>query len=193
MAPPKKSQHQSSVNDKPIIRLYVGGESFTTLYRTLSKSIFFQNLLKGVMGRTITGDGSVFVDRDGKLFRDVLLYLRTFLIFTNDREKLHSLLLETQFYQIEELEAQLKCLINCITRQEEAQPSIMWKSLGDMRAKLESSTFVLTEKTNNSERSYQILHIIDYGEQPNDNYCHVHDLYSCAHCCGARLVLICRD
>ncbi|GAN04694.1 hypothetical protein MAM1_0071c04158 [Mucor ambiguus] len=102
----------SSVNDEAIIRLNVGGNSFSTLYRTLYQSTYFQNLLEGVMeNKTTTSDGAVFIDRDANLFRDVLLYLRTSTIFTRNYHKLHCLLLEAQFYQIDEMEQQAVNLI----------------------------------------------------------------------------------
>ncbi|KAL9558468.1 hypothetical protein MBANPS3_000886 [Mucor bainieri] len=163
---PQKQTSPPSLKASSIIHLNVGGVNYTTLYKTISVSIFFQNLLMGIMGKTTAGDGSVFVDRDGKLFRDVLLYLRTSLIFTKDREKLQSLLLEAQFYQIGELETKLASLINDATQQEEAHPPIIWKRLDEISANLGISTFVLTERTGSSERSYQILDVVGAHESP---------------------------
>lgn len=177
---------------KSIVHLNVGGESFTTLYRTLSVSIFFQNLLNGVMNnKTTTGDGSFFIDRDGRLFRDVLLYLRTSMIFTKDRDKLHSLLLEAQFYQIGELESQLVTLLDETAQQETAQPAIIWKKMDEINSSLGSTTFLLTEKTKDAEKSYQILDIVKI-QQPND-FCSMHRVYSCPNCSGVKFVLISRD
>ncbi|KAL7314894.1 BTB/POZ domain-containing protein kctd21 [Mucor circinelloides] len=191
MEPPNKKMPQS-VKAKSIVHLNVGGESFTTLYKTLSVSIFFQNLLNGVMNnKTITGDGSIFIDRDGRLFRDVLLYLRTSMIFTKDRDKLHSLLLEAQFYQIEELESRLVTLLDETAQQGTAQPAIIWKKMDEINSNLGSTTFLLTEKTKDVEKSYQILDIVNI-QQPS-NYCSKHQVYSCPDCAGVKFVLISRD
>ncbi|EPB91713.1 hypothetical protein HMPREF1544_01424 [Mucor circinelloides 1006PhL] len=163
-----------------------------TSNQTLSVSIFFQNLLNGVMNnKTTTGDGSIFIDRDGRLFRDVLLYLRTSMIFTKDRDKLHSLLLEAQFYQIGELESQLVTLLDETAQQETAQPAIIWKKMDEINSSLGSTTFLLTEKTKDAEKSYQILDIVKI-QQPND-FCSMHRVYSCPNCSGVKFVLISRD
>eukprot|EP00735_Rhodelphis_limneticus_P009298 TRINITY_DN2672_c1_g1::TRINITY_DN2672_c1_g1_i1::g.26037::m.26037 TRINITY_DN2672_c1_g1::TRINITY_DN2672_c1_g1_i1::g.26037 ORF type:complete len:253 (+),score=16.59,sp/Q0VFV7/KCTD7_DANRE/37.74/2e-09,BTB_2/PF02214.17/5e-13 TRINITY_DN2672_c1_g1_i1:46-759(+) len=69
-------------NIPEIIRFNVGGKSHMTTFSTLSSQ--GENLLTqlvrdhydGTSG-TVDDNGAIFIDRDGRLFRDVLNYLRT--------------------------------------------------------------------------------------------------------------------
>ena len=92
-----------------IIRLNVGGVSYSTTKQTLSKQP------NSVLCRIVDGspspegilslpDGSVFVDRDGDLFGLVLHYLRTGkLALPNGFKDLARLRNEADFYKLDEL------------------------------------------------------------------------------------------
>ncbi|KAG2211019.1 hypothetical protein INT46_010926 [Mucor plumbeus] len=111
------SQTSSSLNkcnNNTIVKLNVGGKLFKTFYSTLSTSTFFQNLLnKDVMeSKTIINDGEIFIDRSAILFRDILLFLRTSIIFAFDIDKLNALQLEAEYYQIESMIQAVQASIN---------------------------------------------------------------------------------
>ena len=62
---------------RSIVRLNVGGKLFQTTRDTLSGSGFFTSLLDHALEGDQDQDGTVFVDRDGDLFAEILNSLRT--------------------------------------------------------------------------------------------------------------------
>ena len=70
---------RSRLADAPrsIVRLNVGGKLFQTTRDTLSGSVFFTSLLDHALEGDHDQDGTVFVDRDGDLFGEILNSLRT--------------------------------------------------------------------------------------------------------------------
>lgn len=70
---------RSRLADAPrgIVRLNVGGRLFQTTRATLSGSAFFTSLLDHALEGDQDQDGTIFVDRDGDLFAEILNSLRT--------------------------------------------------------------------------------------------------------------------
>lgn len=62
-----------------IIHLNVGGQRFSTSRQTLTwiPDTFFTAMLNGLISTNRDEQGSIFIDRDPKLFSIILNYLRT--------------------------------------------------------------------------------------------------------------------
>eukprot|EP00095_Tigriopus_kingsejongensis_P002161 snap_masked-scaffold248_size238799-processed-gene-1.13 protein:Tk02161 transcript:snap_masked-scaffold248_size238799-processed-gene-1.13-mRNA-1 annotation:"btb poz domain-containing protein kctd3" len=111
------SPSPSSVTQGGIIHLNVGGTRFTTSKQTLLWSSgsapgdsFFTSLLSGRIASLKDESGSIFIDRDPKLFGVILQYLRTQSLALNEVD-LKQLLHEAEFYGIASLIKQLSiCL-----------------------------------------------------------------------------------
>ncbi|XP_074660195.1 BTB/POZ domain-containing protein KCTD4-like [Tubulanus polymorphus] len=86
-----------------IVNLNVGGTIYTTTISTLTAfpDSMLGAMFKGDIPTTLDARGNYFIDRDGRLFRYVLNYLRTFkLNVPDDFGELDQLLDEADFYQI---------------------------------------------------------------------------------------------
>eukprot|EP01103_Thecamoeba_quadrilineata_P007484 TRINITY_DN17358_c0_g1_i1.p1 TRINITY_DN17358_c0_g1~~TRINITY_DN17358_c0_g1_i1.p1 ORF type:complete len:787 (+),score=202.29 TRINITY_DN17358_c0_g1_i1:206-2566(+) len=92
-----------------VVRVNIGGEIFTTTkgtlngYSSLFRVIFSEQNARG--DNNDSGEGTVFIDRDPKLFRHLLNFLRTssFDQLPTCRKIRRELLHEAEFYQIEKL------------------------------------------------------------------------------------------
>jgi len=93
------------------ISLNIGGKRFCTTLDTLTKHrlSFFGAMFSGYIALKATKDGSYFIDRDGTHFHYILNYFRTGeLIIPENKPHLRKmLLLEAEFYQIEDLISEL--------------------------------------------------------------------------------------
>ncbi|KAG2193550.1 hypothetical protein INT47_010328 [Mucor saturninus] len=86
-----------NTNDQ-IIRLNVGGMSFCTTYGTLKLSPYFKERLdNGTKKIDVMENGELFIDRDGDLFNDILEYLRSYDICSDNLEELQN---EAEFYKM---------------------------------------------------------------------------------------------
>eukprot|EP00735_Rhodelphis_limneticus_P009297 TRINITY_DN2672_c0_g1::TRINITY_DN2672_c0_g1_i1::g.26036::m.26036 TRINITY_DN2672_c0_g1::TRINITY_DN2672_c0_g1_i1::g.26036 ORF type:complete len:203 (+),score=34.73,sp/Q6DG99/KCTD6_DANRE/39.33/3e-10,BTB_2/PF02214.17/2.5e-13,Mesd/PF10185.4/0.53,Mesd/PF10185.4/1.3e+03 TRINITY_DN2672_c0_g1_i1:45-653(+) len=80
--PKMESQQAEKSNIPEIIQFNVGGKTHMTTFSTISSqgenllTQLVRNHYDGTPG-TVDGNGAIFIDRNGKLFRDVLDYLRT--------------------------------------------------------------------------------------------------------------------
>eukprot|EP01113_Clastostelium_recurvatum_P047523 TRINITY_DN8495_c0_g1_i1.p1 TRINITY_DN8495_c0_g1~~TRINITY_DN8495_c0_g1_i1.p1 ORF type:complete len:179 (+),score=16.41 TRINITY_DN8495_c0_g1_i1:59-595(+) len=87
-----------------IVDLNVGGATFTTTMATLSK---YDSMLRGLVTHPTARDrkGRIFVDRDGKMFRYELQFLREghLDLSAMSSEKISMLRAEAQYYCIEEM------------------------------------------------------------------------------------------
>jgi hypothetical protein len=92
-----------------VIKLNVGGDKFTTSKQTLRSipETFFTSLLSGRIPLLRDGDGSIFIDRDPKLFQVILNFLRTKELDTRDVD-LRLLRLEAEFYGVQPLVKRLQ-------------------------------------------------------------------------------------
>ncbi|GAA5804170.1 BTB/POZ protein [Helicostylum pulchrum] len=84
------------------IKLNVGGTFYETTQETLKGSGYFRNLLNEGWAEGNAVENTLFVDRDGFLFRFILLYLRTDELDIKDKY-LKSLKNEADFYLLPRL------------------------------------------------------------------------------------------
>ncbi|KAG2206717.1 hypothetical protein INT47_003659 [Mucor saturninus] len=83
-----------------IIKLNVGGTNYVTTHDTLRESVYLTTLVDGEWDEQTSDE--IFIDRDGFLFRFILLYLRTG-DFEIEKCYLKSLKNEADFYGIPDL------------------------------------------------------------------------------------------
>ncbi|CAD7701662.1 unnamed protein product [Ostreobium quekettii] len=97
-----------------IVNLNVGGVRYTTTPSTLSAEVgaFFDILLSGRWEPDVDGQGSIFIDRNGDLFKHVLEYLRArssgdsrFRLPLHSVDELLALEREASYYQLPGLQA----------------------------------------------------------------------------------------
>ncbi|CAI2190053.1 4882_t:CDS:2, partial [Funneliformis geosporum] len=96
-----------------LVTLNVGGVLYTTTKGTLlKKTNFFEMPLNGNVFDTLDYDGNIFIDRNGELLKYVLEFLRTSVLpkrTLHNKSLLEELLLEAEFYHIEELHLAQLC------------------------------------------------------------------------------------
>lgn len=114
-----------------VVKFDVGGTVYRTYESTLSKSKYFSTLVNkkkrtenqsrswfagcsGDSPKKISGDEEMFIDRDGFLFRYILLYLRTSELHI-EKQHLRSLRTKAEFYQVPDLLS----MINTMIREEQ--------------------------------------------------------------------------
>ena len=95
--------HERRQERNEIVRLNVGGKIFTTSWSTLYR--YLESMLGQLFGgkSKVTNDdsGSVFIERDGKMFRHVLNFLRSGKLLLPQKFENYDLLKsEANFYQI---------------------------------------------------------------------------------------------
>ena len=87
-----------------IVQLNVGGTVFATARCTLTKSRTLQALVAQRSDALRTAAGHYFVDRDPAVFREVLNFLRSgHIVFPQDLDCREQLLVEAQYYKIDDL------------------------------------------------------------------------------------------
>ncbi len=87
----------------PIINLNVGGVIYTTTHSTLTKypDSMLSKMFTGLLPSAQDSNGNYFIDRDGKLFRYILIFLRSSqLLLPDDFQELDLLAAEADFFQI---------------------------------------------------------------------------------------------
>ena len=90
--------------DNHVIDLNVGGYSYSTTLKTLKSEANF--ILELIKGDTVSKDSTkrIFIDRDGKLFRYVLDYLRNKSILLPDNfDERGSLRREAEFFKLDNM------------------------------------------------------------------------------------------
>src|SRR5690349_3199056 len=79
------TQTKPHVNNKRIVKLNIGGTTFTTSLSTLTtQETFFSALLSGAFEVVEDEHGAYFIDRDPRNFHLILNYLRRQDIFFDD-------------------------------------------------------------------------------------------------------------
>ncbi|GAN10576.1 hypothetical protein MAM1_0371c10119 [Mucor ambiguus] len=163
-----------------IIRLNVGGTSFTTLYKKIADSSFFRELIAD-KNRVIVNQDEIFIDRDGELFRQILLFLRTRVVFSRNKATLTMLLQEATFYQLDSVIHALREVLG--QGNEQKSPSekfaLEFIDLRDMFSKerdlREAPTYTLTKNSGNSVETFAIVDFITIYSRADYND------YVCAH------------
>lgn len=92
------------------IKLNVGGAIYETTLQTIRESEYLYNLVHGSWREGLSNTKEVFIDRDGFLFRYILLYLRTNEVDI-DNQHLKSLHHEAEFYMLETLSEKIHTMI----------------------------------------------------------------------------------
>ncbi|CAF5186339.1 unnamed protein product, partial [Rotaria sp. Silwood1] len=94
---------------KGMVILNVGGEKFSTKVETLirEKNTFFTALFSQQWQiKGDPNDGSIFIDRNGKIFYYILEYFRTNMVPNNvmkDETLLNSLFIEAEYFRLHSL------------------------------------------------------------------------------------------
>ena len=94
-----------------VVALNVGGKLFTSSYDTFTrvKDSLLAGMLCGRFPVSRDAHGNIFIDRDPKLFRAVLNYLRDeTLTPPKDKEKVEALLAEARYFQLPDMERMLQ-------------------------------------------------------------------------------------
>ncbi|KAF1797791.1 BTB/POZ protein [Mucor lusitanicus] len=161
-----------------IIKLNVGGTPFTTFYTTLAQSEFFVHLLdeSTLSSKTITSNNEIFIDRSGKLFDDILYYLRTHSVFANDFDTLRLLQEEANYYQLEGMveasEKEIKRLLEIDTE----KTSFILKDADTLK---ERSNYIVLAEQADQFRVYEVLDVINVVK-----FCTYHGKLYCPGCNG---------
>ena len=91
-----------------VIRLNVGGHTFSTARSTLETLPYFQRLLSSYFTDLDAASGEVFIDRDGRYFHLVLNFLRSGMVeLPTSPLSLEGLLAEAEYFGVEALAAAL--------------------------------------------------------------------------------------
>lgn len=97
--------------DDAKIRLNVGGAIFETTTQTIKESEYLYNLVHGTWKESLPDISEIFIDRDGFLFRYILLYLRTDEVDI-EKQYLKSLNNEAEFYMLPKLSEKINAIMN---------------------------------------------------------------------------------
>ncbi|KAI8637744.1 BTB/POZ protein [Parasitella parasitica] len=100
-----------------LLNLNVGGQLYTTYYDTLKISLYFRNLRDNIPQPDCIRTGHkettcYFIDRDPEVFCDIMHYLRTWEVRSNDKAYLKILQNEAKFYGFDDL---VKKITNMLT------------------------------------------------------------------------------
>lgn len=89
----------------PIIHLNVGGKRYTTSVETLTlcRDSMLGAMFHGGIGVRKDEDDCYFIDRDGKLFRHILNFLRTKTLHVSSIEVLQAIKEEAEYYCLQDL------------------------------------------------------------------------------------------
>lgn len=161
-----------------IVKLNVGGELFSTFYDTIIKSSYFLNLLneEKMSSKTIINKNEIFIDRSGELFRDILYFLRTQLLFASDIKKLRSLQKEAEFYQIEDMIQASNSEIKNLLKDDQRAPIII-TDICKLKSTKENPKYVILEE-NRVSKVYEILDLMHVYT----NSCYKHHNSNCNGC-----------
>jgi hypothetical protein len=93
-----------------LIKLNVGGVCYRTHKETIEVTEFFQNLLENEMAKSITENGEVFIDRNGRIFEHILDFLRggNLEYLQNDEGLLLQLRSEADFYGMDQMKNEIE-------------------------------------------------------------------------------------
>eukprot|EP01119_Soliformovum_irregulare_P015179 TRINITY_DN4233_c0_g1_i1.p1 TRINITY_DN4233_c0_g1~~TRINITY_DN4233_c0_g1_i1.p1 ORF type:complete len:241 (-),score=38.41 TRINITY_DN4233_c0_g1_i1:542-1264(-) len=105
----ERDGHPFSKGD--LVKLNVGGYYYQTTWDTLTKddNSMLSAMFAGRVPVKVLNDGSVFIDRDGKMFAKILNFLRNGMIEQpTERRKILELQSEAEFYQLQGLMEQIQ-------------------------------------------------------------------------------------
>ncbi|KAL9558470.1 hypothetical protein MBANPS3_000888 [Mucor bainieri] len=153
------------------VKLNVGGKSFTTFYKTLEQSKFFVNLLNEdtLSSKTITNKNEIFIDRSGKLFSDILYYLRTHSVFANEEE--------AKYYQLDEMVEASKQEMKALSEIDKQKTSFVIKNVDTLKGTQDRSNYIVLEEEARQFRVYKICDVMTVPVK-----CLTHGYYCCTNC-----------
>lgn len=181
-----------------IIKLNVGGTSFTTFYKRIANSRFFHELIADNK-KVIVNQDEIFIDRDGEMSAQILLFLRTGVIFSGNKEALTILLQEATFYQIDSvIHALREALAQCSNPLPPNEKlALEFLDLRTMFSKeqdpRETATYTLTKKSKSTEEIFAIADFITVYSRSDykDHVCaHPHSNEHCRCYYYPKLVLV---
>lgn len=162
-----------------IVKLNVGGASFATFYKTLTQSNFFENILaeNALNSKTMTSNTEIFIDRSGKLFTDILYYLRTHSVFANEIDTLCLLREEAKYYQLEEAAEVFEQEMESLSEIVKQKTSATILNADDLKCAQGKSNYIVLEDKTKHFCVYKVLDVMNITRA-----CRVHNLIVCRHC-----------
>lgn len=192
----QKSSNTTNGDEENIVKFYVGGELFMTYRSTITNSE--STVLINYVNENAIKNSTIFIDRNGGLFRDIILYLRTSAIFTKDLKKLQALQEEATFYQLKTMIVELQDIIDEVEEPQDEQPNKpkvelkdvkkLWQSFNNTRIK--PPTYKLIEENNGITKAYSLIDIVYVKDI---NRCHEHSKSYCSCSATPKLVLVPRS
>ncbi|KAL9539742.1 hypothetical protein MBANPS3_010092 [Mucor bainieri] len=174
-----------------LVHLNVGGKRFTSLYSTLARSKYHHDLIQD-HSEKLEGQESLFIDRDGNLFRQILFYLRTGLIWPSNEEDIKKLLCEARLYQCRDLMNVLQLELEKLQLSQQA-PSKIGLDFIDLKKMFNEnkSMYTLIKKTGDTVEAYSVVDYINVFSQNEykDKRC-VHGRDDCGCHYYPKLVLV---
>lgn len=164
-----------------IIKLNVGGQLFTTFHKTLTQSKYFVNLLNedSLSGKTMTDKNEIFIDRNGRLFSDVLFYLRTHSVFAKDIDMLRLLQEEAKFYQLNAMVEVSEQEIENLSENGNQKVPFIVKNADCLKGLQGKSNYNVLEEEENYFRVYKVVDVMSVRKQ---SYCNLHYSSNCCAC-----------
>ncbi|GAN11181.1 hypothetical protein MAM1_0497d10739 [Mucor ambiguus] len=155
-----RNNQQQHINPTTLIHLNVGGKRFVSTYETLRGCKYLDNLIKSNSKNPETLP-EIFINRDGSLFRQVLFYLRTGLVFPDDKQGIEQLLSEATFYQFQEMVYAVQEQLDKIKLSEQT-PSKMGLEFIDLNKMFDEnqSAYTLLKTTGNTVEAFSVVDYI---------------------------------
>lgn len=162
-----------------IIKLNVGGQLFTTFHKTLAQSKYFVNLLRkdSLSGKTMTDKNEIFIDRNGRLFSDVLYYLRTHSMFAKDIDMLRLLQEEAKFYQLDAMVEVSEQEIKNLSENDNQKVPFIVKDADCLKELEGKSNYIVLEEEENHFHVYRVVDVMNVRKY---SYCARHYSLTCA-------------
>ncbi|CAO0799211.1 unnamed protein product [Mucor circinelloides] len=156
-----------------IIKLNVGGQLFTTFHKTLTQSKYFVNLLSkdSLSGKTMTDKNEIFIDCNGRLFSDVLFYLRTHSVFAKDIDMLRLLQEEAKFYQLDAMVEVSEQEIKNLSENGNQKVPFIVKNADCLKELQGKSNYIVLEEEENHFHVYRVLDVMNVRK---NNHCGAH-------------------
>lgn len=173
-------------NNNSIIKLNVGGKSYYTKQNTLEASVYFETLLNGQMQTPVlTGDKNdeIFIDRDGEMFRHVLQYMRTGILFTKKENILKKIKLEAKYYGLKNLEDDVNLQLKELTQNKD---TYMFTSSDKLIEQHLKKAKISGAKYDHKSKLLQVVESLDTVEKRTKCYLDhsgeaVENRYTCLH------------
>lgn len=164
-----------------IIELNVGGQLFTTFHKTLAQSKYFVNLLSkdSLSGKTMTDKNEIFIDCNGRLFSNILFYLRTHSVFAKDIDMLRLLQEEAKFYQLDAMVEVSEQEIKNLSENDNQKVQFIVKDADCLKELEGKSNYIVLEEEENHFRVYKVVDVVNVIR---NGFCGIHPLSTPCAC-----------